>query len=41
MSRLTKKFNDNSGYEVKEYESLYDGNSVKFETKTGRPKMFD
>ncbi len=29
------------GYEVKEYESLYDGNSVKFETKTGRPKMFD
>lgn len=29
------------GYEVKEYESLYDGSSVKLETKTGKPKMFD
>jgi len=29
------------GYEVIEYESLYDGSSVKLETKTGKPKMFD
>lgn len=29
------------GYEVQEYESLYDGSSVKLETKTGKPKMFD
>ena len=29
------------GYEIVEYESLYDGSSVKLETKTGKPKMFD
>lgn len=29
------------GYEVIEYESLYDGSSVKLETKTGKPKMFE
>ena len=28
------------GYEIKEYESLYDGQSVKLETKSGKPKMF-
>ena len=29
------------GYEVVEYESLYDGSSVKLETKTGKPNLFD
>lgn len=29
------------GYGIVEYESLYDGSSVKLETKTGKPKMFD
>lgn len=29
------------GYEVIEYESLYDGSSVKLETKTGKPNMFE
>lgn len=29
------------GYVIVEYESLYDGSSVKLETKTGKPKMFD
>lgn len=28
-------------YGIVEYESLYDGSSVKLETKTGKPKMFD
>lgn len=29
------------GYEVIEYESLYDGSSVKLESKVGQPKMFE
>ena len=29
------------GQGIVEYESLYDGSSVKLETKTGKPKMFD
>lgn len=28
------------GYEVIEYESLYDGSSVKLETKSGKPTLF-
>lgn len=29
------------GYEVIEYETLADGSSVKLDTKTGRPNMFE